>query len=266
MNLSASIKDANNVRPGRKSKLTPENVAYIKEAVRLGTLTQKALAEKFKVSVATIAKAGKTQFPGAVEEIKNPTDTNNVRPGSMDSEALGQYIADQTAGVLRRLEDLRPFYEELWKRFDKLSKGQKILDCRTHTEYCEKILRRSIRSVEYALYGRKGSLKASVQEIVDGLQSEQFIDDDIDRANREAEEEYTKRQVRKRKQEEQRYQKLKSKPGELSEEDLKFIQYYEREQDRERYLRLTKGSWNQRKPKKNLDADDLKFVHDYQEK
>jgi hypothetical protein len=37
-------------------KLTPENVAYIEEAVTLGTLTYKALAAKFGVSIGTINK------------------------------------------------------------------------------------------------------------------------------------------------------------------------------------------------------------------
>lgn len=246
-------------------KLTPENITYIKEQTRVGAMTYKALAEKFGVSIGTIGKAAWKKQNVKPMKPSPPIKANIVRPATMDSEALGQYIADQTVGVLRRLEDLRPFYEELWKRFDKLSKGQKILDCRTRTEYCEKILHRSIRSVQHALYGRR-SLKASVQEIVDGLQSEQFIDDDVDRADQEAEEEYAKSQAREQKQEDQRYQKLKSKPGELSEEDLEFIQYYEEERDQKRFNRLTKGSWNKREPKKNLNAEDLKFVQDHQEK
>src|SRR5258708_30405930 len=135
---------------------------------------------------------------------------NNVRPASMDSEALGKYIADQTAGVLRRLEDLRPFYEELWKRFDKLSNGQKILECRTRTEYCEKILHRSIRSVQHALYGRR-PLAGSVKEIVEGLPSGEFVEDDEERANKETEEETEKKEDLCHKKNEESYKKIKKK-------------------------------------------------------
>jgi len=82
---------------------------------------------------------------------------NNVR--SMDSEALGRYVAESIAGVLRRLEDLRPYYEELWRRFDQLQDGETICGCVTRTEYCAKILHRSIRSVQFALYGRNTATK-----------------------------------------------------------------------------------------------------------
>jgi hypothetical protein len=102
------------------------------------------------------------------------TKANIVRPASMDSEALGQYIADQTAGVLRRLEDLRPFYEELWKRFEKLSKGQRILGCRTKTEFAEKILGRSMRSIQYALYGRR-QIKSPIKDVIEELLPEEFV-------------------------------------------------------------------------------------------
>jgi hypothetical protein len=178
----------------------------------------------------------------------------------MDSEALGQYIADQTAGVLRRLEDLRPFYEELWKRFDKLSKGQKILGCGTRTEYCEKILNRSIRSVQHALYGRR-PLNAPVKEIVEGLQSEQFVEDDEERENREAATEYEERNRKEEKQDAARLKKLfKSTPEKWTDDDKRFV-----------YVSLTewqpKGGWSNqllnRSPLKNLKAEELTFVQDY---
>ncbi len=191
-----------------------------------------------------------------------PAEANNVRPASMDSEALGQYIANQTAGVLRHLEDLRPFYEELWKRFDKLLKGQKILDCSTRTEYCEKILHRTIRSVQHALYGRR-SLNARISTIVENLQSEQLIEKDQEREELEQEEE-SRKQLE---QDKQKYQKLKLKSEKsLTAEELKFIDDHEWS----RYIDLTEfisySLPEHRKHRKNLSPDDLKFLQDYETK
>jgi hypothetical protein len=60
----------------------------------------------------------------------------------------------ESVGVLKRLDVLKPYFEELWSRFDKLKQGETIQDCRTRSEFCEKILKRSTRSVQYILYGR----------------------------------------------------------------------------------------------------------------
>jgi hypothetical protein len=191
----------------------------------------------------------------------SPAKANIVRPASMDSEALGQYIADQTAGVLRRLEDLRPFYEELWKRFDKLPRGQKILGCAFRKEYCEKILHRSIRSVEYALYGRKRSLTAPINKLVEGLQSEELVAEDEARVDREADERQRAEEKAEKKRDAARFKKIQSTPrSDWTQDDREFM-----------YVRLTewdpKGQWRDhllnRHPNKNLSAKDLKFVEDF---
>lgn len=97
-------------------------------------------------------------------------------PTAMQSDKLGEYIATSITGLFTTLEDLKPYIEELWVRFDdinivefyeeratrdkKLSREEwenrpqkSICGCRTKKEYCEKILHRTPRAVQYMLSG-----------------------------------------------------------------------------------------------------------------
>jgi hypothetical protein len=82
------------------------------------------------------------------------TKENIVLPTKMSNEELSEYVANESVGILKRLDVLKPYFEELWSRFDKLEKDETIQGCRTRTEFCEKILHRSRRSVQYILHGR----------------------------------------------------------------------------------------------------------------
>jgi hypothetical protein len=79
--------------------------------------------------------------------------SGNIVPAKMSNEELGEYVASESVGVLKRMDVLRPYFEELWSRFDALQ-GETIQGCTTKTEFCEKILHRSRRSVNYILHGR----------------------------------------------------------------------------------------------------------------
>ena len=79
---------------------------------------------------------------------------NIVLPAEMNSETLAEYVAKESVGILKRLDVLKPYFQELWKRFDALKEGEAINGCYTRTEFCEKVLHRSRRSVQYILYGR----------------------------------------------------------------------------------------------------------------
>src|SRR6266404_4906698 len=83
-------------------KLTSENVAYIKEAVTLGTLTYKALADKFGVSIGTINKTVR-EFRGRKESIPSTPAKAKV-PGPTLAErsvALQHLEPDDLDGQLR---------------------------------------------------------------------------------------------------------------------------------------------------------------------
>jgi hypothetical protein len=84
--------------------------------------------------------------------LKNADDTISrvLAPRLMDSESLAVHV--QT-GVLAALSTLKPFIEELWKRFDALEDGETIAGCTTRKEYCEQILNRTPRAVRYMLDG-----------------------------------------------------------------------------------------------------------------
>ncbi len=54
---------------------------------------------------------------------------------------------------LKKLTELRPMITELRQHFMKLKSGETIARCRTWTEYCEKVLRRSDRRVRQIMGG-----------------------------------------------------------------------------------------------------------------
>jgi hypothetical protein len=188
------------------------------------------------------------------------TKANNVRVDltAWGSEKLGKFIADQTTGVLRHLEELRPYYEELWKRFDDLPKGNKILDCSTRTEYCEKILHRSIRSVQFALYGR-GPTVQRIDELVEGLQSKQFANAEKQQEHKEWEKKVADQDRREQQNEEKQYNTLKTRLDNLSTKESNFVYFHLTEYDK-------RGGIFFRSPKKGLTPDELKFVQEYQAK
>lgn len=72
-------------------------------------------------------------------------------PQEMTDDEIGRYCADGLAGVLRRAAELKPYFEDVWRRF---AAGHTILECRTRTEYCNQILHCSMRRVQHILYGR----------------------------------------------------------------------------------------------------------------
>lgn len=74
---------------------------------------------------------------------------------SMGNEQFPDYVGNNGWGtLLAKLVQLKPYVEVLWERFDHLKKGETIAGCRTKKEFCQKCLNRSIRAVEYMLYGR----------------------------------------------------------------------------------------------------------------
>lgn len=68
----------------------------------------------------------------------------------MQSDALGVHVRDGLVGVAQKLVELKPYIEELWRRFDN---GDKILGCSTKKEFCEDVLHRSPRAIRYMLAG-----------------------------------------------------------------------------------------------------------------
>jgi hypothetical protein len=82
-------------------------------------------------------------------------EANIVRFEDMDSEKLSKYFAEGIRGVHRKTAELKQAFEELWRRFDDLKKGQTINGCATRTEYCETVIGLGIRTIQYIIYGRK---------------------------------------------------------------------------------------------------------------
>lgn len=83
---------------------------------------------------------------------------------SMKSEALGVYVRDELVGIATKLVTIKPYVEELWRRFEN---GETILGCSTKKEFCEQVLQRTPRAVRYMLEGgNPDNAKQLTEEII----------------------------------------------------------------------------------------------------
>jgi hypothetical protein len=69
------------------------------------------------------------------------------------AETVKKLIDEAFSPCLKKLTELRPMITELRQHFMKLKSGETIAGCRTWTEYCEKVLRRSDRRVRQIMGG-----------------------------------------------------------------------------------------------------------------
>jgi hypothetical protein len=75
------------------------------------------------------------------------------RGEEQERDKLREALAKKVAKGFRALKDIADDVRQLWAEFDALADGETIMDCHTKTEYCEKVLGRSMRSVQYMLVG-----------------------------------------------------------------------------------------------------------------
>jgi hypothetical protein len=73
---------------------------------------------------------------------------------ALDREALALRVAAVFQTVFAKLSDHKDDIESLWREFSLLEDGETISGCSTKTEFCQKILGRSIRTVQYLIAGR----------------------------------------------------------------------------------------------------------------
>jgi len=71
----------------------------------------------------------------------------------LSNDKLGRLVEVAVGAISRKLSDLKPLVEELWRRFDQLEPGDTIRGCHTRKEFCEKCLGRTDRAVRYLLAG-----------------------------------------------------------------------------------------------------------------
>jgi hypothetical protein len=71
----------------------------------------------------------------------------------LPNEALAKHLVNGVGPMLRKLAELRPYLEELTKRFAHLRKGQTIMGYSTLDAFCRAELHRTSRAIHYALSG-----------------------------------------------------------------------------------------------------------------
>jgi len=94
-----------------------------------------------------------------------PPAVNWEAPIKLDDEQLAAFVADGAVKVAVFCEALKPFYFELRERFhNKKSKKVFIYGCKSWNEYCEKVLDRTRRALNYWLAGgNHGNEKAKAE-------------------------------------------------------------------------------------------------------
>jgi len=75
-------------------------------------------------------------------------------PVLIDREALAQRVADALTQAFSKIAAHKAEIEQLWIQFENLPKGETIMGCCTKGEFCQKILNRTTRSIQYLLNGR----------------------------------------------------------------------------------------------------------------
>lgn len=126
----------------------------------------------FADSKVATATAVKEETTAALPQVGNhfPVDKE---PAQLDNEQLATLVADGAIKLAVFSEALKPYYLELRKRFhDKKSKTTKIHGCATWDDYCEKVLDRCRRAVNYWLAGgNPGNEKAKRERKARGTEA-----------------------------------------------------------------------------------------------
>jgi hypothetical protein len=103
-----------------------------------------------------------TTSTAIVKQIGRPVRRLESNPlCSMHSDALGMYVRNELVGIATKLVHIRPYVEELWRRFEN---GETILGCSTKKQFCEEVLQRSPRAVRFMLAGGNPSNKLQTRE------------------------------------------------------------------------------------------------------
>lgn len=78
---------------------------------------------------------------------------NKIHPHSAmtprDRELLGRKVATAFGNLAAHRGDIIA----LWREFARLAPGQTIMGCATKTEYCDRIIGRSMRAIQYLIGG-----------------------------------------------------------------------------------------------------------------
>jgi hypothetical protein len=87
------------------------------------------------------------------EQLQIAVNSNAPDPRSLDNETLAKYVAGIAGSIAAQFEGLQPYYLELRGRFHHIKKNETILGCKIWDEYCDRVLNRTRRAVNYWLAG-----------------------------------------------------------------------------------------------------------------
>jgi hypothetical protein len=129
------------------------NVGHERETAQV---TNKAETENAKATVT----AETEETTAALVQVGNGFPvTNWAEPNQLDDEQLATMVNEGAVRLAVFSEALKPYYLELRERFHKKSDEALIHGCKTWNEYCEKVLDRTRRAINYWLAGGNPSEK-----------------------------------------------------------------------------------------------------------
>src|SRR5437667_8503082 len=112
-----------------------------------------------------------------------PTVPAIERDLSADREALAKRVADAFGQAFAKLAAHKSDIEQLWVEFENLPADETIMGCTTKGEFCQKVLGRSSRAVQYMLTGGNPSNRkapvAKPSEIISHQPSDETADDTV---------------------------------------------------------------------------------------
>ncbi len=75
------------------------------------------------------------------------------RPKEMTDAELAERVRSGFQSVCREAAALQPYYDELRNRFARKPRGERLAGCRTWDEYCETVIGKTRRAVNYFIAG-----------------------------------------------------------------------------------------------------------------
>lgn len=84
-------------------------------------------------------------------------------------------LAKKVAAGCNKLADLEDEIRALWKEFDELRPGEKILGCRTKKQFCVLYLHRTLRAVQYLLLKQQHKSEKTSPVSVDSTEDVELV-------------------------------------------------------------------------------------------
>lgn len=138
-------------------------IAIVRRAARRSTASEHRVI-RGKLRALRVHGKHATSVQTAQKEIISVSADLKAHAHDLSNEALAKHLVNGVGPMLRKLTELRPYLEELTKRFAHLRKSQTIMGYSTLDAFCRTELHRTSRAIHYALSGGNPNNKKKGEE------------------------------------------------------------------------------------------------------